>query len=40
MRQMVRRTLPDLAPGIEPQIFADLRAALFLVKHDHAAGLT
>jgi len=33
--------LPDLAPGIEPQIFADLRAALVLVKHDRAvSGLT
>ena len=38
MRQMVRRTLPDLARRIEPQIFADLRAALVLVKHDDAVG--
>src|SRR5437867_12537461 len=36
MRQMIGRTLPDLAPGIEPQIFTDLRAALVLVKHDDA----
>jgi len=39
MRQMVRRTLPDLARRIEPQIFADLRAALILVKHHHAVGV-
>jgi len=38
MRQMFRRTLPDLARRIEPQIFADLRAALVLVKHDDAVG--
>jgi hypothetical protein len=38
MRQMVGRTLPDLSFRIEPQIFADLRAALVLVKHHHAAG--
>src|SRR2546430_5516588 len=36
MREMVRRTLPDLSLRIEPQIFADLRAALVLVKHDDA----
>jgi hypothetical protein len=36
MREMVRRTLPDLSPRIEPQILADLRAALVLVKHDDA----
>ena len=36
MREMIGRTLPDLSLRIEPQIFADLRAALVLVKHDHA----
>src|SRR6266508_4239291 len=36
MRQMIGRTLPDLSLRIEPQIFADLCAALVLVKHDHA----
>jgi hypothetical protein len=36
MREMIGRALPDLSPRIEPQIFADLRAALVLVKHDDA----
>src|SRR5256885_4095070 len=36
VREMVRQTLPDLSLRIEPQIFADLRAALVLVKHDDA----
>ena len=29
-----------ILPRIEPQIFADLRAALVLVKHDELSGLT
>src|SRR5436190_17456265 len=33
MQQMVRRALPDLAVGVEPQIFADLVAALVGVEH-------
>src|SRR3954452_22907272 len=36
MREMIGRTLPDLAVRIEPQIFADLRAAFVLVNHDDA----
>ena len=38
MRQMVRRALLDLPRRIEPEVFADLVAALVLVKHHDAVG--